>query len=174
MEPTHLYADIKARSCVDYMLRSTQQHHVQLSMMADQKAHILLGAAAIILTMILNQMKSGAMQWWMMVLGLGVLGSAVFAILAIMPGYKNKKWQNPNYLFFANFSLLEPEEYMQKMGEIIRDDGKVYKAIVNEIYQLGQVLYFRKYRYLKLSYRLFLAGMLLCTVVWIAEKYLER
>jgi hypothetical protein len=174
MESTHLYADIKARGCVDYMLRSTQQHHVQLSSMADQKAHILLGVAAIILTMILNYMKTGGWQWWLMVLGLGVLSSAVFAILAIMPSYKNKKWHKPNYLFFTSFARLDPEEYMQKMGEIIRDDARVYETIINEIYQMGQVLHFRKYRYLKFSYRLFLAGMLLCTVVWIAEQSLGR
>ena len=42
------------RSSVIYMLRNTQQHHVHLSAMADQKASILIGLILTFLTTLLS------------------------------------------------------------------------------------------------------------------------
>lgn len=172
MSDSNCFSEIRARGCVDYLLRSTQQHHVQLSGMADQKAHILLGVAAIILTIIMSNTRDGRLPVWGLLLGGFVLLSAVFALLAIMPSLSHKKWQRPNWLFFASFSSLSSEEYMKKMAEILADDAKVYEAAVNEIYQIGQVLYHRKYRFLGYSYRLFLAGIILGSCSWLLELWL--
>ncbi len=172
MDSEELFKEVRARNCVDYMLRNTQQHHVQLSAMADQKANILLGVAAIILTLILGNFKEGALQIWAMVLGFFVLLSAIFSLFAIMPGFKSRKWQHPNLLFFGVSANLQLEQYKEKMADIMKDDALVYDAIVNELYQLGQVLYFHKYRYMKYSYQLFLAGLVLAALVWIVERAL--
>jgi hypothetical protein len=172
MEQSNPFSQIRARGCVDYMLRSTQQHHVQLSAMADQKAHILLGVAAIILTIIMSNLKEGRLPIWGMLLGGFILLSAVFALLAIMPSLKNKNWHRPNWLFFSSYSHMSVEEYMEKMAEVLADDGKVYETIVNEIYQMGQLLHHRKYRYLGCSYRLFLAGIVLGSCAWLIELWL--
>lgn len=172
MSATELFKEVKARNCVDYLLRNTQQHHVQLSAMADQKANILLGVAAIILTLILGNFKQGDLQIWGMVLGFFVLLSAIFALMAIMPTLKRDKWPQPNWLFFGAFAPLDADQYKQKMAEIMKDDALVYEAIVNEIYQLGQVLHFHKYRYMKYSYQLFLAGLLLASFAWVVERAL--
>ena len=45
MSDENRFGGVKTRSSVDYMLRTTQQHHVELSKMADQKASILVGAS---------------------------------------------------------------------------------------------------------------------------------
>jgi len=37
------------------LLRTTQQHHVQLSMMADQKANMLIGATFVVFTLAIGQ-----------------------------------------------------------------------------------------------------------------------
>jgi len=170
MPASSFFNQVKARNNIDYMLRSTQQHHIQLSVMADQKAHILLGVAAIILTLVLGNYKKEDVQVWSLILGAFVFLSAIFALLAITPRLKKEKFQQPNWLFFAAFAPLEPEQYMQKMAEIMQDDALVYTTIVNEIHQLGRLLQFHKFRYLRHSYELFLAGLVLAVVAWIIER----
>jgi len=44
------FSGIKPRSSVDNLLRTVQQHHVQLSVMADIKANILITISSILLT----------------------------------------------------------------------------------------------------------------------------
>ncbi len=158
------FADVKARNSVDYVLRSTQQHHIQLSMMADQKASMLLGASAIILTLIFNNLKAGQPALWMIVLGICVLFAAVFALLAVMPAVKGARWKHPNWLFFSTFARLDEETWLKTMSDLLKDDAKVYHAICNEIYQLGMILNEKKYKYLRYSYRTFLLGITLAAV----------
>ena len=44
------FAEIERNGSLDYLLRTTQQHHVRLSIMADQKANIMIAATSILLT----------------------------------------------------------------------------------------------------------------------------
>ena len=43
-----------------YMVRTMQQHHVQLSIMADQKANMLIGATFVVLTLAIGQSQSSS------------------------------------------------------------------------------------------------------------------
>ena len=51
------FAAVPERNTGDVLLRTTQQHHVQLSVMADTKANILITVSSIILTLILGKMS---------------------------------------------------------------------------------------------------------------------
>jgi hypothetical protein len=51
-------------------------------------------------------------------------------------------------------------------------DDLVYSAIARDIYQNGQVLAFRKYLYLTLAYRTFLAGLIFSFVTFVTQQYL--
>ena len=46
-----------------YMLRTTQQHHVQLSSFADQKANIIIASNCIIFSITLARIET-AMGYW--------------------------------------------------------------------------------------------------------------
>jgi hypothetical protein len=48
---------VPERNTGDVILRTTQQHHVQLSVMADTKANILITVSSIILTLILGKIE---------------------------------------------------------------------------------------------------------------------
>ena len=175
-----LFQSIKARNTVDYMLRTMQQHHSQLSIMADQKANILLGASFVILTITLGQMRGRGVSIELLILSIFSLAAASCALVAVMPDIGARKpipLDSPhfNILFFANFTRLNSEEFMKRMETIMQTDSTAYDAILKDIYQLGTVLSKKKYRFITYSYQLFLAG-LLCSfsafmirslVVWI-------
>ncbi|MBD3346149.1 MAG: hypothetical protein GF401_13915 [Chitinivibrionales bacterium] len=171
MEEIEALKDIQARNSVDMMLRSLQWHHVQLSAMADQKASILMGTEAVILTLIFRYVQEGQASLWLLALGITMLISAAFALLAIMPTYKGKGMARPNWLFFSSFSSLSDVEFMKKMEEIISTDENVYKAILNDTHQLGNILYRKKYRFLGYSYRVLLIGLIatffIVTAQWV-------
>lgn len=167
--------DVEPRSSIVYLLRTTQQHHVQLSAMADQKANMLLGASMVILTLLVNQMISGNSAP-LPVVSLAVFTSvaALFAAVAVMPSASTKGrrvTQNP--LFFGGFAELEWEDYAAEMKEVLSGDTEVYTSMVRDIWELGRVLHARKYRYLRYSYVAFVSGgvvTLLMTVAWVWSR----
>ncbi|MBF0429980.1 MAG: hypothetical protein HQK83_01775 [Fibrobacteria bacterium] len=159
---------------VVHMLRSTHQHHVQLSIMADQKANILMGAAFLVLTVAISRMQSAGVSAGLLVLSIFTLAAAACALMAVMPSIPKKKHIQPNTphynpLFFSFYSRQSFEEYYEHMETLIKKDETIFKTILNDIYQLGQVLQHKKYRYLGYSYRIFLIGMLLSVLLIIGE-----
>ncbi len=169
------FAAVQQRGSIDYMLRTTQQHHVQLSAMADQKANILIGASSIMLTIIVGQFHDHAISPALVVLGLFILVAAVFAIIAVMPALRRVESTGNGFnpLFFGHFISLDEPEYARRMASILEDDGRVYECITRDIYQIGQVLYRRKYRFLTYSYRTFLAGLILSALVLVLQQLLQ-
>jgi hypothetical protein len=164
---------IKSRVSVDQMLRTTQQHHVQLSQMADQKASLLFGIEALILTITIRDILTVNLSYWAIVLAVAILISVIFALLAVMPSVRPPKYdpKYPDWLFFSSFAHLKQEEYMEKMWAICEDDTEVYSAIMCDIYNLGRVLYFKKYRFLRISYLVFLSGLILTFVIALLESF---
>jgi len=174
MTEKNLLKGVKGRSTVDFMLRTVQQHHVQLSMMADQKANILMGASFLILTITLSHFRTNGFSPGLLVLSIFTLLSAGFSLLAVMPSIPKKKFcsvNSPNFnpLFFSFFTNLELDEYTKHMREIISDDTKIYETFIKDTYQLGKILQKKKYRLLGYSYRIFLLGMVLSFIITLGE-----
>lgn len=155
--------NVESRASIVYLLRTTQQHHVQLSAMADQKASFLIAASFVMLTILFGHMKQGGLSLPLAVLAVSTLAAAVFAVLAVMPRshIRTLKNQDMNPLFFGHFAALSREEYLGIMEKVFASDQSVYEAMLLDIYQMGKVLNDRKYRYLRYSYQLFFTGLLL-------------
>ena len=79
------YEHIEANASKDYMLRTTQQHHVALSMMADQKANIMIAATSILLTFAFANFKQQNLFWGFLALFIFAFISLILAILAVSP-----------------------------------------------------------------------------------------
>lgn len=146
-----------------YLLRTVQQHHVNLSNMADTKANILVGVSAVIFTMLVGQMKTGGLTLPVGILSVSTLLAAISAIIAVMPSAKGPApgTREFNPLFFGSFGALTREQYCREMEKVLRDDPGVYTAMALDIYGIGSVLYRKKYRFLSYGYRIFLAGLIL-------------
>ena len=155
------------RSSIDHLLRTTHQHHIYLSGMADKKASFLIAAASVMLTIIFSRFVDGVLvPLPLMILGGFSLVATSLAILCIMPRGQKTPDKNDaiNLLFFGEFVHLSPDEYWQKMRELITDDETIYQAVSKEIYDLGQLLYQSKFKYLVWAYRVFLTGIVLTSI----------
>ena len=153
-------------------LRTTQQHHVQLSLMADHKANMLIGATFIVFTLAIGQSQSGEMSIPLMILAIAAFASAGLAAVAVMPSFTPRKGGPTNLLFFGGFSGLSEEEFVERLlSEKFENQESVYRAMLRDIYQMGMVLGRKKYRFLGWAYRVFLIGLTLAFVTYIYEQF---
>ncbi len=154
---------------VIYVLRTTQQHHVMLGMMADQKANIILGAFLIFITVtqsVLEKYNMYNAPIW--TLSAFFTLSAIFALLVIAPRFRsiNPKSARPsNLLFFGSFSILSQDEYIQTMKDNLQNNEQARLLIMKDIYQIGKVLD-KKYTNLRFSYISLGLGIIISTIVF--------
>lgn len=158
-----------------HLVRTTQQINLSLSQMADQKASILMGATFVVFTISVGQAsKQGAgVGIAILVLALFSFASAMLAVFAILPsvGAKPDASSNPNILFFGNFTAMSEDAFADKVLEQLKSDETVYRTMLRDIYQNGQVLQRKKYRFLGYAYRTFLAGLVLTVITLVIERF---
>ena len=156
-------------SMVDHFLRQTRIHHVQLSAMADVKANMLLTVASVVLTFTVGYLTEPAFQWAALTLILFCMASIIAAVYSTMPrvALPSKKRARPsdndpfyNPLFFGSFIHMTLDEYNDVMEEAVNNPSRQVELMVREVYTLGCFLAYRKYRYLRWAYMLFLTGVL--------------
>lgn len=76
------FRGIPERNTGDNLLRTAQQHHVQLSVMADTKANIVITVSSIVLTLSLGRLNDPSLHHAMAVLAVFTLLALFLAVLA--------------------------------------------------------------------------------------------
>ena len=155
-----------------HLVRTAQQMQLSLSQMADQKASILMGATFVVFTIAIGQAKSGAITISLVVLALFAFLSALFAVYAVLPSIRPPKKGfvgRPNKLFFGHFTQLDEAEWTDSILAELRSDEGVFRTMLHDMYQNGQVLQSKKYKYLGRAYRVFILGLSLTVIAFIAE-----
>jgi hypothetical protein len=169
-------------SHLDHMLRQTRIHHVQLSSMADIKANMLLTLASLVFTIAAPQAMKPELRWPAFVLMAFCLFTIGFTIYAVMPkvtmkerggSAPGKRDEMFNLLFFGDFVEMPYEKFANDMEKILNDPSQLYEAQVREIYTLGSFLANKKYRFLRLAYQAFLAGLLASAGAFVAVAILR-
>lgn len=154
------------------LLRTTQQHHVQLSLMADHKANMLIGATFVVFTLAIGQSHASSFSLPLLILAISAFCAAGLAAIAVMPATKIRAGANPNMLFFGAFSKISEDEFKDRLlTENFVDQETVYRTMLRDIYQMGLVLERKKYRYLGFAYRVFLLGLSMTFVTYLAEQF---
>ena len=162
---------------ISTMFRIMSNNHVNLSQMADSKANIMISVNTIVMSIMVSVLL-GKLQFYpeyivpTIILLLVCLSAIVFAILATRPNItkgtfteediKNKKI---NLLFFGNFFNMSLHEYDWAMKEMMQDKEYVNSSMIKDIYFLGVVLA-RKYRFLRISYNIFMFGLILAILAF--------
>ena len=166
------FAAVPERNTGDVLLRTTQQHHVQLSVMADTKANILITVSSIILTLILGKMSDPNLRAAMSTLAGFIFIALLLAVISVLPKYRPLRIApgaplppNFNLLFFGHFSELPKERFLLAIAEELKADGSVYESMARDVYAMGYYLAHFKYRFLRLSYLFFLGGFLFAALV---------
>ena len=153
-----------------HLVRTTQQINVTLSQMADQKASILMGATFVVFTISVSQASRDGLTLALFVLiGFAFL-SAMLAVFAIMPAVKPQKDAGTNILFFGYFTRMAESDYVEQVLDNLETDEKIYRTMLRDVYQNGQVLQHKKYKYLGYAYRAFLTGLVLTLLCLAIEK----
>jgi hypothetical protein len=139
---------------VIHVLRTTQQHHVMLGMIADRKANIILGAFLIFITLsqgILEKNTTFDTPIW--ILTAFFTAAALFSLMVIAPRFINKKQADKpnNLLFFGCFVDMSQEEYIEHLSDHLQENTMAREMMMKDIYQIGKVLN-KKYKNLRYSY----------------------
>ena len=155
-----------------HLVRTVTQTNLALSQMADQKASLLMGAAFVVFTLAVGQASRGSISLALMVLGFFAFLAACLAVAAVLPsaGSKPVADRQPNILFFGVFTGMEEEVFADKVIDQLGCDEDIFRLMLRDIYQNGQVLHRKKYRLLGWSYRMFITGLSLSLVSFIFEQ----
>ena len=145
-------------SSADLMFRLMVGNTVQLSQMADNKAHIMITICAGIIGLSIAHLFDTRLAYAAAAVILSSLISLTFAVFTTMPrlissATADTKDPNFNILFFGDFVRLPYEGFLQELDTIARDPQAAYRTMARDAYILGKMLATKKYRYLNYSYR---------------------
>ena len=173
--------DPTSQQDIIHTLRTAQQHQVTLSMIADQKANIIIGFALIFFSVIQSQMFSDEFmndEYFIPIsaLALTVFISFFLAILVVLPRFKRghvytQPSQMPNPLFFGFFASFTQQEYTDYMMDTVDSNEVARRLMVQDLYQIGVILK-KKYELLRLSYLSLAIGAFLSVVILVIKLIL--
>ncbi|QFT76134.1 Pycsar system effector family protein [Erythrobacter sp. THAF29] len=158
-----------------HLCRTAQINTLTLSRMADQKANILIGATFVVFSLSVTRLIGSEITIATISLALTAFTSSLFAVLAVLPTTKSVAASDPhfNVLFFGHFTQVDEEEWKRNLLKELEDDEAVFRTMLRDIYQNGQILHRRKYRFLGYAYRIFLSGLLITMIIYAAEYFNE-
>ena len=178
-------ADLKAAKAaaketersIQTVFRITSHNHMELSNMADNKAHIMIQVNSIIISIMFSVLL-GRLEYYphlaipTLILALVCVLTIVFSVLATRPNVSGGRFtedeirqKKTNLLFFGNFYKMQLDEYNWAMSEMLKDKEFIYGNMVKDVYYLGVVLA-RKYRYLRISYSIFMYGLVVSLIAF--------
>lgn len=164
--------------------RVALRNHIKLSDIADTKANIMLSVNAIIISLVLSNLisKLDNNNYLIIPTAIFILFSAttmILAVIATRPNITRGEFtkedivnQEVNLTFFGNFHKMELKEFEWAIEELLKDRDYVYKSLTKDLYFLGQVLD-RKYRILRITYTIFVAGTIISLAAFAAFFYME-
>ncbi|WP_081210237.1 Pycsar system effector family protein [Salegentibacter sediminis] len=170
---------------IQTLFRVTLRNHIKLSDIADTKANILLSVNAIIISLafanLLPKLDAETHKHLLipsLVLMLFSVASIILSIMSTRPNVTSGEFtkdqvknREVNLLFFGNFHKMPFEQFRWGMKEIIKDKDYVYESLMLDLHLLGKVLH-RKYMLLRLTYLVFMAGIILSVISFVIAFYL--
>lgn len=157
-----------------HLVRTTQQMTLQLSAMADHKASILMGASFLVFSISVSRAFAGHLPISLAVLAAFAFMSSVCAVLAVLPTVSTGPGPlGGNKLFFGHFAHRNEAEWTADVLAQLQDDETVFRTMLHDIYQNGQVLQRKKYRYMGFAYRIFVTGLIATLASFIIEMWLR-
>lgn len=155
-----------------HLMRTAQLNGVTHARMADQKASILLGATFLVFSLSITRALTGDMPVALSVLAGFSFASSLGAVMAVLPAVDRPKpaeTKRGNLLFFGHFAWRDEEEWTDELLAALETDESVFRTMAHDLYQNGQVLLAKKFRYLSLAYRVFIAGLVVTLLVFAVE-----
>jgi len=95
------------------------------------------------------------------------LASIAFAIFATRPELVHGKREANNLMFYGNFQDMEEHEYVGNITNLMNEGDELYKTIAKDTYYLGKTID-RKFNLLRRSFDIFLVGIIISVVAFMA------
>jgi hypothetical protein len=172
---------------IDTLYRTGFRNHINLSRIADGKANMMISINTIVLSILLAVSGAGlsyvenffydspGFALPVIILLLSSLTALVFAVFSAKPSVTTSKLNKDfdpnstenNMLYFGNFLQIEKEDFVEYMDNLKIDQEQLYNDLSRDLYNLGLVLR-KKYQLLTISYNVFVGGLVLSVLVFLA------
>lgn len=170
---------------VETLFRVQLRNHISLSAIADHKANILLSVNAIIISVSLSSLlpkldnlSNSFLVYPTMILTIFSVICIVLSVLSTRPNISNVDVtremimdKKTNILFFGNFHKMGIKEFEWGIEYLLDNEENLYNSLTQDLYYLGLVLE-RKYRLLRITYNVFMVGIVISAISFIASFFL--
>jgi hypothetical protein len=156
-------------SAVQTMFKNSSSNHQRLSVMADNKAFIMISVNSVIISLVIG-MVIGKFVYDLktiiptIMLVMVNLITIIYSVLAVRPNIpdgtftpEQLKNKSVNLLFFGSYYKMELKDFDYGMRQLMDDSEFLYGSMIKDIYWQGKVLG-RKFRLLRISYDVFMYG----------------
>jgi len=179
------YKNENPERSIQTLFRVTLRNHIKLSDIADTKANILLSVNAIIISLalanLIPKLEAESNKHLLipsLVLVLFSVASIILSILSTRPNVTSGEFtkeqvknRDVNLLFFGNYHKMPFDQFKWGMNKLLKDKDYVYEMLMLDLHLLGKVLH-RKYYLLRLTYTVFMTGIIVSVVAFILAFYL--
>ena len=166
------------------LFRVTYRTQINLIRIADNKANMILGINAMIISILIAIISgrfifqdaeadgSLALIIPVILIMLTALFTAVFAIRAAQPRLITPKEakvavnKKSSMLFFENIWEMSTDEYINKMENLLNSSDDIYENMIIDIHNQAKVLH-RKYAMLRKAYVIFMFGYIISILSFI-------
>lgn len=154
------------------LFRLVSKNHYTLNTMIDRKSNILISINALIMSIIIGTVFSQLdrdphLIYPTVMMLLTNLIAITFAVLATRPELRHGNKKTANLLYFGNFRDMEEKEYSDQLTDLIYKGDELYKSIAMDTFHLGKSIT-RKHSLLRKSFDVFLVGVILSVLAFIA------
>ncbi len=163
---------------VQTMFKNSSSNHQRLSMMADNKAFIMITVNSIIISVAIGLFIGKFVQVphliWPTILLVGVnIAAIIYSVLATRPNIPKGTFtreqvdqKTVNLLFFGNYYKMELKDFEYGIRQMMDDSEFLYGSLIKDIYWQGRILG-RKFRLLRVSYNIFMYGLAISVVAYL-------
>jgi predicted metal-dependent HD superfamily phosphohydrolase len=176
--------DNKPTRGIETMFRISAANSVRVSVMADNKAHIMISVNSIVISVVLAFLIRNIDEYMhlliptIMLVAVNII-TITFAVLATRPKIskgvftqKQVEDKSVNLLYFGSFYKMNYPEYQEAVNKMMNDSEFLYGSLTKDIFWQGKVLG-RKYRLLRISYNVFMYGMIASVMAFIITSVLK-
>lgn len=163
---------------IETVFRVVPKNHLDLTAMADSKAHMMISTNSIIISLVVGLLFSKIDTNPHLLVPIGILFAVsltaiIFAVLATRPKVTVGKFtkediheKRANLLFFGNFHKMSIGDFEWGMTEMMKDRDYLYGSMIRDLHSLGQVLAV-KYRFLRVSFNVFMYGLIVAVLAFV-------
>ncbi len=154
------------------LFRLVSKNQYTLNAMIDRKSNILISINALILSIILGTVmsqldKDPHLIYPTIMMLITNLISIAYAVFATRPELAHGDRSVENLLFYGNFNEMDEAEYTDQLTALMYKGDELYRTIAKDTFYLGKTID-KKFKLLRKSFHVFLIGIVLSVVGFIA------